>query len=101
MTVICPFISIITLNVNVLNSPVKKQRLADQTLCTRDSLEISRYRPLESEKRERYSTQISNQKRAQRTILTSEKNRLKIEKSLQEEKKKRHYVLINTLTAGR
>lgn len=53
MSDVYPTISIVTLNVNGLNNPVKRQCLAVYMLSVGDSFQIQRYKYIQSKKMER------------------------------------------------
>ena len=93
MIEVSPMLSVIILNVNGLNSPVKRQRLAKwimtyypTMLSTKDSLQIRRHKQMEVKEWEKIFYTNSNQKRAGVSILISNKIDFK-SKSLQRQRR--------------
>ena len=97
--VIGTYLSIITLNVNGLNAPAKRHRLAEwiQTrpvymLSTRDPLQTQGHIQTESEGMKKIFHANGNQKKAVVTILISDKINFKIKTITRD--KEEHYIMI-------
>ena len=98
------YISIITLNVNGLNAPTKRHRLAEWVkkpkstymLSTRNPLQISSCIQIESERMEKYIPCNGKQKKAGVATLISDKIDLKIKKITRN--KEGHYIMIKGST---